>query len=157
MSMLAITRDERDVLRREIDWISGALEDLTNCFKRGSFDARLRYQVHIGLALADDLGWQFEDPRDEFYLTLPERELAHWLREQIEQNRLWAEEQRQALGEARTNAVHDRNLMVQCGEKSPPTLMQLEADIRDTASRALDEALDMIAVGTALLGRLGDC
>jgi hypothetical protein len=103
--MLQITSDERDVLRRELDWYEGALDDLKNCVTARRPDTRLRWRVHIALSLIDDLGWQHEDPRTEFYVTIDPRELTHWLRYTLEENDQYIDEQCEHLVSARAEAL----------------------------------------------------
>jgi hypothetical protein len=101
VTTLAITPRERAVLRRELDWYQGALDDLVGCLKGGRSDLRLRWRAHIALSLLDDLGWQREDPRGEFHITLDAQEFAHWLRFTIEENDRYIDEQRGNLARSR--------------------------------------------------------
>src|SRR4051812_12677569 len=120
MTMLAITPHERHVLRRELNWYHGHLDDLTNCLKYGCSDLRLRWRTHIALSLLDDLGWQREDPRAEFYLTLDEPELARWLRRTIDDNDEYIVDKRDALATAQSDALDERRYLVAAGQGAPP-------------------------------------
>jgi hypothetical protein len=151
--MLAITPHERYVLRRELDWYHGALGDLVSCLKYGRSDLHLRWRTHIALSLLDDLGWQHEDPRGEFHITLDVREFAHWLRFTIEENDGYIDEQRGNLASSRKDALDERRYLVAASGASR-SLNEIERDYRDEACGHLDEALELRLVATNLLARL---
>jgi hypothetical protein len=151
--MLAITRHERDVLRRELDWYQGALEDLVSCLKFGRSEPRVRWRTHIALALLDDLGWQRENSRGSFYVTLDRGELAHWLRSTLDENDAYIEELRGNLSTSHDDALHEQRYLVAAGRVAPP-VAEIARDYRQDTRGKIDEALEFRLVIAALIERL---
>lgn len=73
-----IGRDERDALyhaiRRDLRYLGYLAEALTD--PRPTVAAMLASRYRAQLRLLDDLGWEPQDPRAQFELTLPEPDLA---------------------------------------------------------------------------------
>jgi hypothetical protein len=67
-----VTRAERDAVRGEVLTDLTALGDLTVLVDAGEYANARKHRARFedGLALLDDLGWEDDDPRDEFELTL---------------------------------------------------------------------------------------
>lgn len=84
--MLTIDRHTREHLRRELDVTIHCANDLEMYSQRGKVDEgflTLRRRLSITLDMLDDLGWDWEDPRGEFNLTVSPGDLRWWCEEGI--------------------------------------------------------------------------
>lgn len=82
-SHVTITREQRDMLHRELVTTMSGIGDLFTTLERGdcSYLLDMRRRYYDALWLADDLGWSLLDPRDEFVVTLPPTRFARWIDE----------------------------------------------------------------------------
>lgn len=142
--MIAISRHERDRLRRQLTDCMGGIEDLLMLAERpgnGLLETRRRYWT--AMHLLDDLGWAIKDRREAFYVTLPAAEFRSWL-----EVRLGIVEEAMlshAYSFAVAGHVHP--------ELHPFTDEEAADQLRDTRRQA-DEDLDLRAVCVAVLDRL---
>jgi hypothetical protein len=75
---ITIGRDQRDAIYQEIALDLNGLTDLWTEFDRGNFDRarELRTRFALDMRLLDDIGWEPDQGRDEFELTMAGVDLA---------------------------------------------------------------------------------
>lgn len=75
---ITISRGQRDAIHKEIALDLSGLTDLWTEFGRGEFERarELRRRFERDMRLLDDLGWEPEQDRDEFELTMEAADLA---------------------------------------------------------------------------------
>jgi len=75
---ITIGRGQRDAIYEEIALDLNGLTDLWTEFERGDFERarELRRRFERDMRLLDDLGWEPEQDRDEFELTMDAADLA---------------------------------------------------------------------------------
>lgn len=145
--MLSISRHERDVLRRELDIAMNGIADLAMTADQGTPDQfmfQIRRHYADTLHLLDDLGWSYSDPRQAFYVTLPPPALRRWLSEIVV---ALEEDALPAAAECLALAGH-----------YPPCFQFTSEEAAGNAREArvdADEALDLRAVCSSMLARLG--
>jgi len=142
--VIALTRQERDVLRQEVIVDLIGSDDLGHTFERGEpceHLAAMRRRYEEALWLADDLGWEQDDPRDTFYVTLPRERFVAWLHEVDEALD-------EALGAAREGMRWPALTAHRHGATS-------EQEVIADACRQADRALDVRAVCRATLAEAG--
>jgi len=77
-----INRQQRDALREAIRFYVGCSGELVSAFDAPGLERTL---ARDGFRLVDDLGWDADDPREQFELTLPGdalRRVLDFLREE---------------------------------------------------------------------------
>ena len=78
---IELTREERDAVRSEILTALTEVGDFTTYLDGGEIAKarRVSDKFHEYVALLDDLGWDEEDDRESFEVTVPPEELARLL------------------------------------------------------------------------------
>lgn len=143
MTTVTISAAERRILRDEVATDLCGISDLYKLWDNGKPGRDLlstRGRIANGLWLADDLGWDIDDPRSTFHVTLPTAKFAAWLRE------LDAFCQDQLEGTSEELREPER----MAARYGVPTAT-LVRDLR----RDADRALDLRRVCRAVLARMG--
>jgi hypothetical protein len=142
--MIALTRHQRDILRAEVAVSLSGIEDLSMAFDEGKpckYLKEMRRRYHDVLWLADDLGWELDDPRNTFTVTLPPERFAAW----VEEGRVAAEDglvsASEVLRDPWQEARHFR----------PPVPVD---EVARGAREEVDRALDTINVSRDVLAAL---
>jgi hypothetical protein len=83
LSLIVIDREQREALRSFVLTALGLASDVDHMLRHGKTAEarRMRKQFEASLRLLDDLGWESDDPRQRFGLTMPSEELGGYLRE----------------------------------------------------------------------------
>jgi len=83
--MIAINRQERDVLRDELKMDMAGIDEPLNWLPTAEIPGPLWHETRrhywTAMHLLDDLGWSYDDPRETFYVTLPPPCSDRWLQE----------------------------------------------------------------------------
>ena len=84
---ITINRDQRDAMYQEVVLDLNGLTDLWTEFDAGNYDRakELRQRFMFDMRLLDDLGWDRDEARDEFTLTMDGVDLAWVVSHLIEQ------------------------------------------------------------------------
>ncbi len=84
---ITINRDQRDAMYQEVVLDLNGLTDLWTEFSGGNYDRakELRQRFVFDMRLLDDLGWEPEQDREEFDLTMDGVDLAWVVSHLIEQ------------------------------------------------------------------------
>ena len=84
---ITINREQRDSMYQEVVLDLNGLTDLWTEFNDGNFDRarELRQRFVLDMRFLDDLGWEPEQDRDEFELTMDGVDLAAVVSHLIEQ------------------------------------------------------------------------
>jgi hypothetical protein len=84
---ITINRDQRDAMYQQVVLDLNGLTDLWTEFSDGNYDRakELRQRFVFDMRLLDDLGWEPEQDRDEFDLTVDGVDLAWVVSHLIEQ------------------------------------------------------------------------
>lgn len=143
-----IDRHERDVLRREINCVSGALEDLATGVLHGLPRPEELKRARVELALLEDLGWEHDRPGDHFEVTLTRPQFVAWL------GRL----RTQAEGSAQDNYVSPDQARVEATRHiehgDSRDHQTVTAELLEMFRRQVDVDLDVLGVTTAILQRI---
>jgi hypothetical protein len=79
---IAVTPAQRDTLLYELSFTLGEADDLKGLlFHRGLTDLNWRCKLDGAMWLLDDLGSEADEPRDEYYVTLPTERFEAFLRQ----------------------------------------------------------------------------
>jgi len=79
---ITITRDQREALYQEVMTDLTSARDIVLFLEDGDYDKAREYRQRFegSVRLLDDIGWEPDDDRDEFPLTMPGHELARLMR-----------------------------------------------------------------------------
>lgn len=78
MGIIKLNREQREAIYAEVALDLDAVGDLAIVMSKGDYDTARRYRRRFedDMRLLDDLGWEPEQNRDEFELTMPTADLA---------------------------------------------------------------------------------
>jgi hypothetical protein len=140
--MFEIDRQQRDVLWEDAECaLTGAASDLHVLTERADEgDLHIRARLDTAMHLLDDLGWQRDDPRERFYLTLSVERLRPWL----------AELDRWALDCLHDDAAALRDPAKEFAQWLEHTDEKLE-DLREGVRRSADEHLEAHTAAAQML------
>lgn len=144
--MIGITREQRDVLWEDaataMDGTGGDLASMPK-WSDLAHSLTLRRRIATAMWLLDDLGWLEDDPRQQFYLTVPVGELRWWLSELDE----YAVSSLRDVSESLADPLKGFRLHIELGGE---TLEECVADAR----RECDEKLEIHSACRELLAKV---
>jgi hypothetical protein len=78
MATIKLSREQRDAIYAEVTLDLDGVGDLAIAMKKADYATARRYRQRFedDMRLLDDLGWEPEQNRDEFELTMPTADLA---------------------------------------------------------------------------------